>query len=227
MAGNLTGRHVLITAGPTHEYLDDVRYLGNPSTGRMGVELARAARRQGAEVTLVMGPTHLSPEPGFHWIPVVSAADMLGAVRERFDECDVFIAAAAVADYRPAERVEGKIKKGAKQRTLELVRNTDILKTVTKNRRDGQTIVGFSLESRDLLKNGRKKLEAKRCDLMVVNTPGHFGDAREHVIILNRAGIVAELPPLGKNKVAATIIELAAKLQAGEAVPTARKWEGP
>ena len=109
MAGGLEGVEVLITAGPTHEYLDDVRFLGNPSTGRMGLELAEAARAKGALVTVVIGPNNLMPPPGIHWIPVISATDMLEAVKERFSECRVFIAAAAVSDYRPRYRVQGKI----------------------------------------------------------------------------------------------------------------------
>lgn len=208
MAGGLEGVEVLITAGPTHEYLDDVRFLGNPSTGRMGLELAEAARAKGALVTVVIGPNNLMPPPGIHWIPVVSATDMLEAVKERFSECRVFIAAAAVSDYRPHYRVEGKIKKGKKLKTLELIKNPDILKTVTRKRHKDQVIVGYSLESKDLLKNGRKKMLAKRCDLMVVNGPGHFGDAHEHVWVLNKRGVVKEIPPSGKRKVAETVIEL-------------------
>ena len=208
MAGGLDGVEVLITAGPTHEYLDDVRFLGNPSTGRMGVELAEAARAKGAIVTLVIGPTHLSPPPGIHWVPVVSASDMLKAVKERFDDCGVLIAAAAVSDYRPAVRVEGKIKKGSKTKTLDLVKNADVLKTVTRKRRKDQVIVGFSLEATNALKNGRKKMEAKHCDLMVVNGPGHFGEAREHVWILNKRGVVKEVPPSSKRQVAEAIVEL-------------------
>ena len=135
MAGGIEGADVLITAGPTHEYLDDVRYLGNPSTGRMGLELAEAARNRGAIVTMVIGPCQLMPPPGIHWISVTSATEMLAAVKERFDESKVFIASAAVSDYRPAVRVEGKEKKGPKKKTLELIKNPDILKTVTRKRR--------------------------------------------------------------------------------------------
>lgn len=213
---------VLITAGPTHEYLDDVRFLGNPSTGLMGIELAKAARAAGAEVTVVCGPTHLQPPPGVRWVPVVSARDMLGAVNERFAACEVFIAAAAVGDYRPAERAKGKFKKGAKEFQLKLVQNPDILKTMGRKRRDGQILVGYSLEVKDPLKYGLKKLNAKRCDLMVVNTPGHFGESKEHVWIIDDRGIVDELPPRGKVKVATRVIELAAMLHAGSGVPHLR-----
>jgi phosphopantothenoylcysteine decarboxylase / phosphopantothenate---cysteine ligase len=225
MAGRLNGLQVLITAGPTHEYIDDVRFLGNPSTGRMGVELARAAQEEGAEVTVVMGPTQIQPLPRVHWVPVVSAEDMLGAVIERVADCHVFIAAAAVADYRPAERVRGKMKKAAKEMTLKLVRTRDILKAVGKKRRANQTIVGYSLESTKLVENGRKKLEGKNCDLILVNTPGHFGDKREQVLILSKKGIVTELPPMGKRRVAQKIIDLAARHQNGEELPVRKAWD--
>lgn len=225
MAGRLDGAEVLITAGPTYEFLDDVRYLGNPSTGRMGIELAEAAREQGGVVTMVIGPSHLMPPPGVHVINVTSATEMMGAVAERFDECDVFIASAAVSDYRPRYKVEGKIKKGAKKRTLELLKNPDILRTVTKNRRADQVIVGFSLEARNLMRNGRRKLEKKRCDLMVVNTPGHFGEAREIVSILNRHGTVAELPPSGKRDIARKIVELVGRLRRREILPVLTRFD--
>ena len=217
--------NVLITAGPTHEFLDDVRFLGNPSTGRMGIELAKAAKAAGAAVTVVCGPTHLMPPPGVRWIPVVSAQDMLVAAQERFQACDVFIASAAVSDYRPKERFDGKIKKGVKEVTLQLVQNPDILRTLGRKRRDGQVIVGYSLEVREPLKHGLRKLKAKHCDLMVVNTPGHFGEGSEHVWIINDRGLVAELPPSSKAAVALKVIELAATLHAGAAVPHLRGFD--
>jgi phosphopantothenoylcysteine decarboxylase / phosphopantothenate---cysteine ligase len=217
--------NVLITCGPTHEYIDDVRFIGNPSTGRMGVELANAARAAGARVTVVCGPTHLAPPIGAHWIPVVSAQDMYEAVAERFDACEVFIAAAAVSDYRPRSRLRGKYKKGPKTITLELEKTTDILLSMGKRRRGDQTLVGYSLEVDDPVGQGRKKLLRKHCDLMVVNTPGHFGNSTEHVWIINRAGVVAELPPSGKDSVAATVIELVANLRRGETLPLVRTLE--
>ncbi|MBZ0135972.1 MAG: phosphopantothenoylcysteine decarboxylase [Planctomycetes bacterium] len=225
MAGGINGAEVLITAGPTYEFLDDVRYLGNPSTGRMGIELAEAARAKGAIVTLVIGPTHLMPPPGIAWVPVVSARDMLQAVKERFEECQVFISSAAVSDYRPAVRMKGKEKKGPKTKTIELVKNPDILKTVTKNRRSDQVIVGFSLESANLLNNARKKMKAKRCDLMVVNTPGHFGDRREHVWVINKHGVLKELPPSNKQTVAREIIALTDATMRRELLPLMQRFE--
>jgi phosphopantothenoylcysteine decarboxylase/phosphopantothenate--cysteine ligase len=225
MAGGIEGVEVLITAGPTYEFIDDVRYIGNPSTGLMGLELAEAARKRGAIVTLVMGPTRVMPPPGIAWVPVISAADMLVAVNERFDECRVLIASAAVSDYRPAVRIEGKLKKGPKKQTLELVKNADILKTVTKRRTPDQVIVGFSLESSDALKNARKKLTAKRCDLMVVNSPGHFGDAREHVRVISKRGVVQEIPPSSKQKIAEQVIELVDLSLRREMLPVIQRFE--
>jgi phosphopantothenoylcysteine decarboxylase/phosphopantothenate--cysteine ligase len=191
----------------------------------MGLELAEAARKRGAIVTLVMGPTRLMPPPGIAWVAVTSASDMLQAVNERFDACRVLIASAAVADYRPAFRIEGKEKKGPKRKTLELIKNPDILKTVTKRRSHEQVIVGFALESSNLLKNARKKLEAKRCDLMVVNSPGHFGDAREHVWVINKRGVVQEIPPASKRQVGEHVIQLVDMSLRHEMLPTVQRFE--
>ncbi|MCF6228728.1 MAG: phosphopantothenoylcysteine decarboxylase, partial [Planctomycetes bacterium] len=178
MAGELAGKTVLITAGPTHEYIDDVRYLANPSTGRMGIELATEARHRGAKVHLVCGPTHLRAPDGVSYHSVVSALDMLSEVSKYFDSCDVFIASAAVGDYRPAIRTEGKIKKGPETINLELIKNPDILKTMGKKQSDSQVIAGFCLESSDFLKQGLRKLLDKNCDLMFINSPQSFGSGR-------------------------------------------------
>lgn len=221
----LRGTHVLITAGPTHEYLDEVRYIGNPSTGLMGMELARACQRLGASVTIVSGPTHLQPPPGISFVPVVSAQQMLEAVTERFDGCDVFIASAAVSDYRPATREKGKIKKGADRVTLELVLNPDVLKAMGEMRRDDQIVVGFSLETANEIENARGKLSAKHCDLMVVNTPQHFGEAKEFVRIISSKGLVAELPPSNKEEVALAVAELVVKLRDKTRLPLVKRFE--
>jgi phosphopantothenoylcysteine decarboxylase/phosphopantothenate--cysteine ligase len=217
--------NVLITAGPTREFLDDVRFISNPSTGLMGVELANAAKSAGASVSVVCGPTNLQPVQGVHWVPVVSAQDMLGAVSERFDECDVFIASAAVGDYRAKERAQGKVRKGPKQMTIELEKNPDILLRMGKRKQPGQILVGYSLEVENPLKGGRRKLQRKNCDLMVVNTPKHFGDSTEHIRIIDARGLVAELPPSSKAVVAQTVIDLVAKLHAGEVLSLIRGFE--
>ena len=165
------------------------------------------------------------PPPGIAWIPVVSAIDMLEAAKERFDDCQAFISSAAVSDYRPAVRLEGKEKKGPRKKTLELVKNPDVLKTITRKRRADQVIVGFSLESRNLLRNARKKMKAKRCDLMVVNTPGHFGESREHVWIINKHGVIKELPPSNKQTVANEIISITDAAMRREILPLMESFE--
>ncbi|MCC6464806.1 MAG: phosphopantothenoylcysteine decarboxylase [Planctomycetes bacterium] len=223
---DLRGAITLITAGPTWEYIDDVRFLGNPSTGLMGMELARAAQRLGASVTVVCGPTHLQPPPGVAFVPVVSAQEMLEAVSERFDRAHVFIASAAVSDYRPAERVRGKIKKSDHDMTLKLVRNPDVLRSMGQRRRDDQVMVGFSLEAANEVEYAKGKMTDKHCDLMVVNTPLHFGDTKEFVRILSPAGLVAELPPSTKAQVADAIVDLAARLYMGQKIPPLQKFEG-
>lgn len=220
----LRGVRVLITAGPTHEYLDDVRYLGNPSTGRMGMEIARAAIQLGAKATVVCGPSHLKPPPGARLVPVVTADDMLEAVDERFGECDLFVAAAAVSDYRPLKRASGKIKKSRKRTVLELIRNPDVLRQMGKRRRDGQTLVGFSLESTEAIANARRKLALKHCDLMVVNSPGHFGESRERVTVISADGVVAEVPPSSKRRIAEALCALVADLRAGRELPLLEGW---
>lgn len=212
----LAGVRILVTAGPTHEYIDDVRFIGNPSTGRMGLEIARIAQRMGAIVTCVCGPTHLQPPAGVRFVPVVSAEDMLAAVEERFADCDVFIATAAVSDYRPEERLKGKLKKKKDRLELTLVRNPDVLQRMGKRRKDGQKIVGFSLEVDNALDYAREKLEKKNCDVMVVTTPAHFGDSREAVRIINAEGVIAEVPPSSKVELAERICTLLADILAGK-----------
>ncbi len=168
----LHGRRVLITAGPTREAWDPVRYLGNRSSGRMGYALARAARQAGAEVTLVSGPTALAPPAGVTTIPVESADEMLAAVAQHIDESDLFIAAAAVADYRPAEPADSKIKKSRhEQLTLTLVRNPDILAWVAQ-RRPRPFCVGFAAETDDVARHAREKLQRKNLDMICANRVG-------------------------------------------------------
>lgn len=166
----LSGMKVLITAGPTQEAIDPVRYITNHSTGKMGYALAKAARDAGAEVTLVAGKNHLDPIRGVHTVPVVSAADMAEAVLSRQNETDCFILSAAVADYTPKNTASEKIHKADGGMTIELDRTTDILATLGKNKRNGQMLVGFSMETESVLENARKKLARKNCDYIVANS---------------------------------------------------------
>ncbi len=167
-SGLLAGKRVVITAGPTREALDPVRYLSNHSSGKMGFALARAAADAGALTTLVSGPVHLPTPDHVHRVNVQSAEDMLRACLDQAPNCDVFIACAAVADYRPAVVAGDKIKKGAERITLELQRNPDILATMSA-RTDAPFTVGFAAETSNLLAYARDKLERKAVDMIVAN----------------------------------------------------------
>ncbi len=170
-AGPLAGLRVMVTAGPTREALDPVRYLSNRSSGRMGFAVAEAARRAGAEVVLVAGPVALATPPGVERVDIVSAADMLEAVMGNLTGCDIFVAAAAVADYRPAQRRGDKIKKDAAVMDLALERTPDILASVALVE-EGPFTVGFAAETRDLERHARDKLERKGPDLVAANLVG-------------------------------------------------------
>ncbi len=160
---------VLITAGPTHEAIDPVRYIANASTGKMGYAIAKAAAERGAQVTLVSGPTSLATPEGSERIDVVSAQQMLDATLKRFDDCDVAICCAAVADYTPASPADHKLKKGIEDLSrIELVKTQDILATLC-GRKEGRVVVGFAAETNDLIGNAQSKLARKGADLIVAN----------------------------------------------------------
>ncbi|TLM61381.1 MAG: bifunctional phosphopantothenoylcysteine decarboxylase/phosphopantothenate--cysteine ligase CoaBC [Deltaproteobacteria bacterium] len=209
---DLAGRTVLVTAGPTREELDPVRYLSNHSSGKMGYAIARAARNRGARVILVSGPVALAPPEKVELVRVDTAREMHAAVLARCDEADVVVKAAAVADFRPAERAAGKMKKGDRQQTtLELVRNPDILADLGR-RRGKALLVGFAAETDDLLENARKKLCDKGLDLIVANDvtePGAgFGQETNIVRILDCNGTVETFPCLPKDEVAYRLLDL-------------------
>ena len=212
---DLEGRRVLVTAGPTQEALDPVRYLTNHSTGKMGYAIARAAMRRGAAVTLITGPTALTPPPFVEVVPVESAADMFGAVAARLEEADFLFKAAAVADYAPAARAEDKIKKKEGDLSLPLVRTRDILAYAGEHRRTGQVICGFSMETRDLLENSRAKLEKKRVDMICANSlrqeGAGFGVDTNVITLLTAAG-AEELPLMSKDEAAGVILDRALSL---------------
>ena len=203
--GDLASRKVVVTAGGTQEPIDPVRFIGNPSSGKMGYFLAEAARDRGAAVTLIAGPTALSKPVGMEFIPVRTAEQMHEAVLEAILGADVLIMAAAVADYRPASIVGRKIKKGKERLTLELVRNPDILAEVA----DGKLLkVGFAAETEDLIENARAKLAGKRLDLIVANpVPASFGGDAIQAILIARGGEVTELPPLPKSELAELVLD--------------------
>ena len=206
----LAGVRVTVTAGPTQEALDPVRCLTNHSSGRMGYAIAREAALRGAEVTLISGPTALTPPMGVHFRPVTSAQEMLEAVQSALPETDILIMAAAVADYRPAQVAEHKMKKGDGALSLPLERTRDILQWVSEHRHPGLFVCGFSMETRDLLANSRAKLERKHLDMIAansLNTEGAgFGVATNVVTLLTPDG-AEELPLLGKDQVAARMLD--------------------
>ncbi len=166
---HLAGRRVLVTAGPTQEAMDPVRYITNHSSGKMGYEVARAARNLGAEVTLVSGQCGLKPPYGMETVSVISAEDMYEAVTSRAAECDYIVMAAAVADYTPAVTADEKIKKKDDDMSIALKRTHDILKTLGERKSQEQVLCGFAMETQNLLENARKKLEAKNADMIVAN----------------------------------------------------------
>ena len=209
----LAGRKVLITAGPTCEAIDPVRYITNHSSGKMGYALARAARNAGAEVTLVAGKTALADIRGVHMVPVTSAKEMADAVLPRQQEMDIMILAAAVADYTPITTAEEKIHKADGGMNLELIRTTDILKTLGQNKRDGQILIGFSMETENLIPNSRRKLSSKNCDFIVANSlrqagAGFAGDTNVVTVISEKE--TSELGLLSKDDTAEEILRIVA-----------------
>jgi phosphopantothenoylcysteine decarboxylase/phosphopantothenate--cysteine ligase len=212
----LTGRRVLVTAGPTREALDPVRFLSNHSSGRMGVEIAAAAWRRGAEVTLVAGPLAVPVPVGITVVAVETTAEMHHAVAARIGTSDLVVMAAAPADYRPAEVASVKLKKTGHARTLELTETSDILAATRDARKPGAVIVGFALETENLLANASAKLRRKGLDLVVLNDatePGAgFGVATNRVTFVMPGGATDALPLLPKGAVADAILDRAQAL---------------
>ena len=211
----LAGVRVTVTAGPTQESLDPVRYLTNHSSGRMGYAIAREAMLRGAQVTLISGPVSLAPVPGVAMRPVTTAKDMLEAVQETLPETDILIKAAAVADYRPATVADQKIKKKDGDMSIPLERTDDILGWVEKNRHPGLFVCGFSMDTENMVENSRAKLEKKHLDMIAANnlkTEGAgFGVATNVVTLITKDGI-KELPLMGKDEVAGCLLdEIAAR----------------
>ena len=213
---DLTGKRVLVTAGPTQEKIDPVRYISNHSTGKMGYAIARAAMMRGAEVTLVSGKVSLRPPMGVCMIPVVSAADMAQAVKEKASEQDIIIKAAAVADYRPAVTADEKIKKKDDELSVELERTEDILAYLGAHRREGQFLCGFSMETENMVENSHAKLEKKNIEMIVANNLNQegagFGTDTNVVTFLTKDETV-ELPMMSKEEVADKLLDYIIKLQ--------------
>ena len=213
---DLEGKHVLVTAGPTQESLDPVRYLTNHSTGKMGYAIARMAMLRGAQVTLVTGPTAIAPPPFVDVVPVVSAQDMFEAVTARAPEQDIIIKAAAVADYRPAQVAQDKVKKGEGELSIPLERTRDILAWLGEHRRPGQFLCGFSMETRDMVENSRRKLEKKHLDLIAANNlkePGAGFAVPTNLLTLISPREELELPLLTKEEAAHRLLDEILKLR--------------
>lgn len=210
---DLQGRHVVVSSGPTREHLDPVRFLSNPSTGRMGHAIAAAARRRGARVTLVSGPVSIPPPQGVVVVAVESAAEMALAVHQAADGADAVVMAAAVADFTPSERAPQKVKKGGATSVIELVPTEDILLSLAERRGEARRplLVGFAMETEQLLANAREKLRRKRLDLLVANDlfePGAGFAAETNVVTLLRPDAEPEtLPKLSKDAVAERIAD--------------------
>lgn len=208
----------LITAGPTRENIDPVRYLSNRSSGKMGYALASAAVAAGHEVVLVSGPVHLPPPGGVKLIRVVSARDMYEAVAEHLPGVEVAVFSAAVADYRVAEPAGEKIKKREDELLLRLVKNPDILGSARGTMGYSGVLIGFAAETNDVVEHARKKLESKQCDLIVANDVsrtdiGFDGDDNE-VIFVTRGGGMERVPKSPKTEIARRIIREAERLAA-------------
>lgn len=207
----LNGRHVLVTAGPTREAIDPVRFISNHSSGKMGVAIASAAWRRGAVVTLVAGPMGVPSPPSVEVMPVESTNEMKAAIDRALPVADVFIMAAAPADFRPATTAPSKIKKSDSPAPLSLAPTSDILRSTRDKRRSGSVVVGFALETDDALAGGRRKLASKDLDLIVVNDATEAGAGfsvdTNRVTFIARDGNETALPLLSKAEVADAILD--------------------
>ena len=215
---DLEGQTVLITAGPTCEPFDPARYLSNRSSGKMGFSLARSAKRRGARVVLISGPTSLTTPSGVEMIKVTSALQMHNAVMENYNDANIVVMAAAVSDYRPEKIMEQKIKKGSDSIRFEIVPNPDILKELGKRKKKKKQplLVGFAAESKDHLEEGKRKLKEKNLDLIVINDiigpDTGFGADTNQVSLVDRDYQLKKLPLLSKEECASIILDKIVKL---------------
>ena len=207
---DLMGKNILVTAGPTREALDPVRYITNHSTGKMGYAIARAAAFRGANVTLVSGPVNIDKPLFVNTVNVTSAKDMFNAVKDNYESQHIIIKAAAVADYTPSTVADNKIKKSDSDMSISLDRTDDILKFLGENKKDNQFICGFSMETENLIENSRGKLERKNADMIVANslrTEGAGFGTDTNVVTLITKDSVKECELMTKNEVADMILD--------------------
>ena len=211
MAHSLTGKHVLITAGPTYEKLDPVRFIGNYSTGKMGFALAEECLQRGAEVTLVAGPVALQCSPAIHRIDVESCDEMYHAATEAFPHCDIAILCAAVADFKPAVVADEKIKRGKDGLHIDLLPTQDIAAALGKMKTSRQKLVAFALETNNEVHNAEEKLHKKNADLIVLNSTRipdtTFGSDNNQIAIISRDGRRRDFPKKSKREVAKDIVD--------------------
>lgn len=212
---DLVGKKVLVTAGPTEEPLDPVRFLSNPSSGKMGYALAEASQNRGAQVVLVSGPTLLAPPPNVDFYPIKTALEMRATVMRELESSDVVIKAAAVADYRPKTMFTSKIKKREGELVVQLERNPDILAEIGSQKRH-QVLVGFAAETDDLLANARAKVLQKNLDMIVANnvrsTEIGFRSNENKVLLIYPDGSIEDLPKMSKREVADAILDRVVEL---------------
>ena len=215
---DLQDKTILISAGPTWESFDPARHLSNRSSGKMGYSLARVARRRGARVILVSGPSSIEPPAGVEIVNVMSGEDMHDAIMDRYESADIVVMAAAVSDYRPVKTLKQKVKKGAKSIELELVPNQDILKKLGKKKKKARRplLVGFAAESREHIEEGQRKLKEKNLDLIVINDiigkDTGFGADTNQVSLIDREYQLERLPLLSKDECAEMIWDKVVKL---------------
>jgi phosphopantothenoylcysteine decarboxylase/phosphopantothenate--cysteine ligase len=199
--------NILITAGPTREYRDPVRFISNASSGRMGLYIAEEAAGRDHDVSLVLGPTALDPDDDAGEVcRVTTAEQMRSAVFDRFDECDVLVMAAAVTDVRPAETADEKVKKSDLGDRMELEPTPDILEEAGR-RKEGQTLIGFAVESERLEEHGRSKMRRKNLDLLVLNRPSAMGSRRNKVFLLDASGSLEPWQEQEKDKLAGQLVD--------------------
>ena len=207
----LKGKMVLVTAGPTYERIDDVRFIGNFSSGKMGFALAESALKLGAVVTLVSGPTSLHCNPAIDRVDIESADDMYRIVTGLSEKQDVIIMSAAVADYTPKAKYRGKIKKHTDTMSIELVKTKDILQELGKRRTEKQILIGFALESENLVENAKEKLERKNCNIIVANQANNnnsgFGKDINTITIIDDKENIKEVPTAQKSEIADIILQ--------------------
>lgn len=215
---DLKGQKVLVSAGPTREFIDPVRFISNPSSGRMGYALARSARRRGAEVVLVSGPSYLRLPRGVALTRVTTAEEMYEVAMRHYPQSTVVIMASAVSDYRPRVTQRRKVKKEDVSLTIELERTQDILKEMGDKKR-GQLLVGFALETDETLANAERKLKEKNLDIIVANDPKGFDAETSQVTIIDRDGGMEELPILLKEEIAERVLDKVVNGLRGKGVP--------